>query len=159
MSDEPQPLNGGPRDPAEVLKNYPEMGIIREITQPPSAVENEEIDRHRDHGIHEMRIEVGDAEISIPPVRPRSTIPGVGGEAVATATTPEQPLAPIAPQKPEVIATVAAPTPIGQAKIEVEQGDTIGSVFLILALTTGLLIQAVVAIWAYFYFKGKYAKQ
>lgn len=147
---------GGPRSAELSLLNP----VINSETQPPSAIENEDNSLTAEKlleimnnngsrpGIHEMRVGVGDAEVHIPP-RPRSTVPGIGGEAVVDS----------APQEPVVVASVAAPTPVGQAKIEVEEGDTIGSVLLILALTTGLLIQVVIGLWAYFYFKGKYAKQ
>lgn len=85
-------------------------------------------------GIHEIRVGVGDAQIEIPPIAETADsdawMKSVG---------------------------VRVPSPVGEIKAEIDHGDTIHSVGLMLLLTTGLALQALLVIWGYFKFKYKYS--
>jgi hypothetical protein len=85
-------------------------------------------------GMQHIRIQAGDAEVRIPPVQ-NLVIPDEGIPKLE----------------------IQAPSPIGPIGAEIEQGDTFTSVLLMLAQTTGLLIQAIVGMWAFFYFKKRYS--
>jgi hypothetical protein len=85
-------------------------------------------------GIHEIRVGVGDAQIEIPPIAETADsdawMKSVG---------------------------VRVPSPVGEIKAEIDHGDTIHSVGLMLLLTTGLALQSLLVIWGYFKFKYKYS--
>jgi len=84
--------------------------------------------RERDAAREQARVIIGDAEVAVSPSA-----------------------------QSQVVATVQAPTPIGNAAIEIERGDSYASVLLLFALVTGLLVHWVFGVAAFFYFKKKYA--
>lgn len=89
-------------------------------------------------GINEIRLGTDDVGIHIPPIVEQVT---------AEVTAP--------PPQPQV--EIKVPSPVGPVKAQIEQGDTVASVGLMLLLTTGLAVQALLVMWGYFKLKHRYA--